>query len=170
MTPPKDTPEIFERFLPYAIALGVENRWAERFASVLAAAQAQGQQGFLWYAGSQHPWDDPTGFADSVGSSLASAISSASTAPGSSSGSGGGGSSGGGGGGGGGGGWERRKGRPRRRKKEIGPIRKSYTGWRLKPHRFATRIQAVTTSCRRYSACNTETHLPAHPSRYALTC
>jgi uncharacterized membrane protein YgcG len=105
MTPPKDTPEIFERFLPYAIALGVENRWAERFASVLAAAQAQGQQGFVWYSGSHSPWSNPTGFADSMGSSLASAISSASTAPGSSSGSGGGGSSGGGGGGGGGGGW-----------------------------------------------------------------
>ena len=42
---------------------------------------------------------------NSVGSSLASTISSASTAPGISSGSGGGGSSGGGGGGGGGGGW-----------------------------------------------------------------
>jgi len=105
MTVPTDTPQIFERYLPYAIALGVENRWAERFAGILAAAQAQGQQGFAWYAGTQHPWSDPTGFADSMGSSLASAISSASTAPGSSSGSGGGGSSGGGGGGGGGGGW-----------------------------------------------------------------
>jgi len=105
MTVPTDTPEIFERYLPYAIALGVENRWADRFAGVLAAAQAQGQQGFAWYVGTQHPWSDPTGFADSMGSSLASAISSASTAPGSSSGSGGGGSSGGGGGGGGGGGW-----------------------------------------------------------------
>jgi uncharacterized membrane protein YgcG len=105
MTPPKDTPEIFERYLPFAIALGVENRWAERFAGVLAAAAASGQQGFLWYSGSSSPWDNPTGFADSVGSSLSSTISSASTAPGSSSGSGGGGSSGGGGGGGGGGGW-----------------------------------------------------------------
>jgi uncharacterized membrane protein len=105
MTPPKDTPEIFERYLPYAIALGVENRWAERFAGVLAAAAASGQQGFLWYSGSSSPWDNPTGFADRVGSSLSSTISSASTAPGSSSGSGGGGSSGGGGGGGGGGGW-----------------------------------------------------------------
>jgi len=105
MTPPKDTPEIFEKYLPYAIALGVENRWAERFAGVLAAAAASGHQGFLWYSGSSSPWDNPTGFADSVGSSLSSTISSASTAPGSSSGSGGGGSSGGGGGGGGGGGW-----------------------------------------------------------------
>ena len=105
LTPPKETPELFERFLPYAIALGVENRWADRFQNVLAEAAAQGRQGFAWYAGSHSPWDNPGGFADRVGSSLASAVSSASTAPGSSSGSGGGGSSGGGGGGGGGGGW-----------------------------------------------------------------
>jgi uncharacterized membrane protein YgcG len=105
MTPPADTPELFEKYLPFAIALGVENRWAERFASVLAAAAAQGQQGFAWYSGSSSPWSNPGSFVDNVGSSLASTISSASTAPGSSSGSGGGGSSGGGGGGGGGGGW-----------------------------------------------------------------
>jgi uncharacterized membrane protein YgcG len=105
MTPPQDTPELFEKYLPYAIALGVENRWAERFEAILAAAAAQGRQGFAWYSGSSSPWNDPGGFVDSVGSSLASAVSSASTAPGSSSGSGGGGSSGGGGGGGGGGGW-----------------------------------------------------------------
>jgi uncharacterized membrane protein YgcG len=105
MTPPDDTPELFERYLPYAIALGVENRWAARFAGVLAAAAAQGQQGFAWYSGSRSPWSDTNGFTRSIGSSLASSVSSASTAPGSSSGSGGGGSSGGGGGGGGGGGW-----------------------------------------------------------------
>jgi uncharacterized membrane protein YgcG len=107
MTAPQDTPEIFEKYLPYAIALGVENRWADRFAGVLAAAAAApgGQQGFYWYSGNGNPWSNPTGFVDNVGSSLASTISSASTAPGSSSGSGGGGSSGGGGGGGGGGGW-----------------------------------------------------------------
>lgn len=105
MNPPDDTPELFERYLPYAIALGVENRWAERFAGVLAAAAAQGQKGFAWYAGSSDPWHNPGRFASSVGSSLASTVSSASTAPGSRSGSGGGGSSGGGGGGGGGGGW-----------------------------------------------------------------
>ena len=67
----------------------------------LAAASAQGQQGFAWYSGSSSPWSAPTSFVDSVGSSLSSAVGSASTAPGSS----GGGSSGGGGGGGGGGGW-----------------------------------------------------------------
>jgi uncharacterized membrane protein YgcG len=105
MTPPEDTPELFEKYLPYAIALGVENRWADRFAPVLAAAAASGHQGFVWYSGSNSPWSDPEGFTNSVGSSLASSVSSASTAPGSSSGSGGGGFSGGGGGGGGGGGW-----------------------------------------------------------------
>jgi uncharacterized membrane protein YgcG len=101
MTSPRDTPELFEKYLPYAIALAVENRWAERFQGVLAAASAQGQQTFAWYSGSSSPWSNPTGFVDSVGSSLSSAVGSASTAPGSS----GGGSSGGGGGGGGGGGW-----------------------------------------------------------------
>jgi len=107
MTAPKDTPEIFEKYLPYAIALGVENRWADRFRGVLAAAAAapRGHSGFAWYSGSHSPWNDADGFVSDVGSSLASSVSSASTAPGSSSGSGGGGSSGGGGGGGGGGGW-----------------------------------------------------------------
>ena len=38
--PPEKTPELFERYLPYAIALGVENRWAGKFAAVLAAAAA----------------------------------------------------------------------------------------------------------------------------------
>ena len=106
MHPPEaDTPELFERYLPYAVALGVENRWADRFAGVLAVAAAQGHSGMTWYSGNRSPWSDPSGFANTIGSSLASTISSASTAPGSRSGSGGGGSSGGGGGGGGGGGW-----------------------------------------------------------------
>ncbi len=107
MQAPKDTLQLFERYLPYAIALGVENRWADRYTGLLAAAAAApgASQGFAWYSGSHSPWDDTGGFVSDVGSSLSSAVSSASTAPGSSSGSGGGGSSGGGGGGGGGGGW-----------------------------------------------------------------
>ena len=105
MTAPRDTPEIFEKYLPYAIALGVENRWADRFRDVLAAAQAHGQHGFAWYSGSSSPWNNPRGFTEAIGSSLANTISAASVTPGSSSGSGGGGFSGGGGGGGGGGGW-----------------------------------------------------------------
>jgi len=106
--PPEKTPELFERYLPYAIALDVENRWADKFAAVLAAAAAAGAAAHTvgWYSGDSSFWDDPGGFANSVGSSLASTISSASASPSSSSGgSSGGGSSGGGGGGGGGGGW-----------------------------------------------------------------
>ncbi len=107
MQAPEDSLVLFERYLPYAIALGVENRWADRYTGLLAAAAATpgASQGFAWYSGSSSPWSDTGSFVNSIGSSLASTISSASTAPGSSSGSGGGGSSGGGGGGGGGGGW-----------------------------------------------------------------
>jgi uncharacterized membrane protein YgcG len=100
--PPDKTPELFERCLPYAIALKVENDWASRFTSILAAAAASGQaQTMAWYSGHSDPWNDPGDFADRVGGSLAGTLSSSSAAPGSSGGSGGGGSSGGGGGGGG---------------------------------------------------------------------
>jgi uncharacterized membrane protein YgcG len=104
LNPPNKTPELFERFLPYAIALDVENHWAKRFAGVLAAAAAAGATS-SWYSGSSDWSSNPTGLAHHLGSGLTSTISSAATAPGSSSGSGGGGFSGGGGGGGGGGGW-----------------------------------------------------------------
>ncbi len=108
--PPEKTPELFERYLPYAIALDVENSWAKRFSGVLAAAAASGAAAHTmgWYSGSGNAWDDPSSFVSSVGSTLNSTISSAATAPsssGSSGGSSGGGSSGGGGGGGGGSGW-----------------------------------------------------------------
>lgn len=103
--PPKKTPELFEKFLPYAIALDVENEWGKKFAGILAAAAAAGAAGYAWYHGTRDWSRDPAGFSNHLGSAVASAISSASTAPGSSSGSSGGGSSGGGGGGGGGGGW-----------------------------------------------------------------
>ncbi len=102
--PPEKTPELFEAYLPYAIALDVEQAWTERFSDVLSRAGAEEYQP-RWYHG--HSWNhnNLTGFSSAVGSAMSSAISSSSTAPGSSSGGGGGGSSGGGGGGGGGGGW-----------------------------------------------------------------
>jgi uncharacterized membrane protein YgcG len=105
LNPPDKTPELFERFLPYAIALDVENRWAKRFAGVLAAAGTSAAVS-TWYAGSRDWRNDPVGFADHLGGALSSTIASAASPPGSSdSGSSGGGSSGGGGGGGGGSGW-----------------------------------------------------------------
>ena len=103
--PPEKTPELFEKYLPYALALEVDQQWSEKFSDVLARAATDSGYSPRWYHGNH--WDrmHTNSFASNLGSSLSSAISSASTAPGSSSGSGGGGSSGGGGGGGGGGGW-----------------------------------------------------------------
>ena len=98
------TVQEFEKFLPYALALDVENAWAEQFSDVLDKAAASGHEP-SWYHGAAWSAVGAAGLAGAIGSSFTSALSSASTAPGSSSGSGGGGSSGGGGGGGGGGGW-----------------------------------------------------------------
>jgi len=105
LNPPEKTPELFEKYLPFALALDVENQWNEQFATVLASAQRDGGYHPAWYTGRSGSSLGSTHFATSLGSTFASAISSAATAPGSSSGSHGGGSSGGGGGGGGGGGW-----------------------------------------------------------------
>jgi uncharacterized membrane protein YgcG len=105
LTPPTKTPELFEEYLPYAVALDSEQAWAEQFSTILNQA-GYATQGYrpLWYAGGAG-FAAGT-FAVSLGSSFSSAIAASSSAPGSSSGIGGGGGfSGGGGGGGGGGGW-----------------------------------------------------------------
>lgn len=108
---PTKTSGLFEAYLPYALALDVEQQWAEQFADVLKTTDTAQYQP-SWYSGGH--WDsvDAGSFSSSLGNSLSSAVSSASTAPESSSGSDGGfsgsdggGFSGGGGGGGGGGGW-----------------------------------------------------------------
>ncbi len=100
---PPLTADLFERYLPAALALEVEQHWAERFASVFATEAARRSPS--WYNGDRWDVGNVSRFSTSFGASFSSAISAASTAPGSSSGSSGGGSSGGGGGGGGGGGW-----------------------------------------------------------------
>jgi uncharacterized membrane protein YgcG len=104
--PPERTPYLFEKYLPYALALGVEQQWSEQFSEVLAqAGERRVAYSPGWYSGTSWSTLGAGGFASSLGSSFSGAISSSSHAPGSSSGGGGGGSSGGGGGGGGGGGW-----------------------------------------------------------------
>jgi uncharacterized membrane protein len=107
--PPEKTPALFEAYLPYALALGVEQAWAEQFAEVFDRIKDSTGEAYQpsWYHGRwRSGWfgGSTRNFAKMT-SALNGAISSASTPPGSSSGSGGGGSSGGGGGGGGGGGW-----------------------------------------------------------------
>ncbi len=100
--PDQDTPELYQRYLPYALALDVEQHWSERFAEVLARAQ-RGEGGYApaWYHGAPYSSIDAARLGTALGGALTAAIASSSG----SSGSGGGGSSGGGGGGGGGGGW-----------------------------------------------------------------
>jgi hypothetical protein len=104
--PPDRTPQLFEQYLPFALALGVEHLWAQRFEAVFANLAGPDKASYhpSWYNGS---WNtlNLSKATSSLSSSLGSAISSSVTAPGSSSGGGGGGFSGGGGGGGGGGGW-----------------------------------------------------------------
>ncbi len=101
--PPEKTPELFEKMLPYALALGVEHEWAKQFAGVFEGLKKQGvSYAPLWYFGSLAHFNAET-FTSNVSSAFAGAVTSASTPSGSSSGFSG--SSGGGGGGGGGGGW-----------------------------------------------------------------
>lgn len=107
--PPQQTPAVFEKLLPYALALDVEEDWAEKFSGVLAVAgTVPGDSGVAYtpsfYSGASLGAFTGASFASSFSSSFTSAISSSASAPGSS-GGGGSGGSGGGGGGGGGGGW-----------------------------------------------------------------
>ena len=109
INPPEQTPETFEKLLPYALALDVEQAWAEKFSGVLSAAsQAPDGEHVAYtpsfYSGSNWNHFTASSFTSGFTDSFTSAISSSSSAPGSSDGGSGGGS-GGGGGGGGGGGW-----------------------------------------------------------------
>jgi uncharacterized membrane protein YgcG len=105
LNPPQKTPELFERMLPFALALGVEHKWSAQFRSVLFDAAKKKTYQPVWYHGQSFTPQTFASFTAAVGSSLATAISASAMAPGSSSGTMGGGFSGGGGGGGGGGGW-----------------------------------------------------------------
>jgi uncharacterized membrane protein YgcG len=111
MHPAPHTIELFERFLPYAVALNVANKWADQFQSLIADATVSTQTangaGYhpAWYHGDA--WSASTIGATTagLGTAMTAAVAAAATSPSSSSGSSGGGFSGGGGGGGGGGGW-----------------------------------------------------------------
>ncbi|MDO5563591.1 MAG: DUF2207 domain-containing protein, partial [Synergistaceae bacterium] len=102
--PPEETPELFEKLLPYALALDVAKTWGNRFEKILEKAEYKPD----WYVGPT-PFlfavsDGFGDFASDFGGTLNDSMTPKS-APGSSSGLGGGGFSGGGGGGGGGSGW-----------------------------------------------------------------
>ena len=99
---PTFSTDLYEKYLPYAIALNLENAWTAKLNRAIKSGLVErGYRQPAWYHGHRHHGNH---FSDSLSNSFNSAISSSSVAPGSSSGSSGG-SSGGGGGGGGGGGW-----------------------------------------------------------------
>ncbi len=99
--------ETYNKFLPYAVALDIEEEWTAKFNNQLAAAMSAGvsSAGGVVTASSVAAAVSTPSMTSAIGDALTSAISSSASTPGSSSGAGGGGSSGGGGGGGGGGGW-----------------------------------------------------------------
>ncbi len=94
--PPDRTPQLFERFLPHAVALDCAGVWGDKFEALLRQAQYRDYQPH-WHSGSHF---EPASLCSALESSVAAASYS-----GGGGGGGGGGGSGGGGGGGGGGGW-----------------------------------------------------------------
>ena len=90
------SPEMFEKYLPYAMAFGVADTWASAFRDIYREPPQ-------WYSGGTGPFNAMS-FSQSIGNFSSAASSSMASSPGSS-GSGGGGSSGGGSGGGGGSGF-----------------------------------------------------------------
>jgi uncharacterized membrane protein len=93
------TPELFDKYLPYAMAFGVEKKWAKAFENIYTEPPT-------WYVGPGVTHFNVGQFSHSLAGMTSKVSSTMSSSPRSSSGSGfSGGSSGGGGGGGGGGGF-----------------------------------------------------------------
>ncbi len=102
--PPPMTAERYERFLPYAVALGVEEPWTKHFERLLP--QEAENYNPAWSSGRHYTGSRSlAALSGAMVANMSSGVTSAMPQSSGSSGSGGGGSSGGGGGGGGGGGW-----------------------------------------------------------------
>ncbi|MCE7936565.1 DUF2207 domain-containing protein [Candidatus Saccharibacteria bacterium CPR2] len=100
VTAPEFTVELYEKLLPYAVVLGVEKQWAEKFKDIYTSPPS-------WYSGSDVGGFNSAVFTSHLMSSMNTINNTIVSSPSSSgsSGFGGGGSSGGGFGGGGGGSW-----------------------------------------------------------------
>jgi uncharacterized membrane protein YgcG len=108
LNPPDKTPELFEKYLPYAIALDIENKWSENFSDILLdATHNETPYRPTWFLSGNWSGMTLSIFANTLNNGITNSVTSAMVAPGGSGGgfSVGGGGSGGGGGGGGGGGW-----------------------------------------------------------------
>ncbi len=95
---PDVTPELFEKYLPYAIALNVETEWGTQFEMALnrlGKARTTDRYEPFWFDSSFYAWPTPTdfaqGFAPAFGDSIVSSLilSSSVSANGSESGNGG---------------------------------------------------------------------------------
>ncbi len=103
---PDRTPEEFEIYLPYAVALDVEKKWTAQFKSVFEKLKERNINYVPgWYIGRNFDTLYVSNISSGINNSISNIISSSYTPPGKISGFGGSGSSGRGGGGGGGGGW-----------------------------------------------------------------
>jgi hypothetical protein len=77
LNPPEVTPELFEKYLPYAIALNCENKWAKHFeaqASAAAVKPVHYQPG--WFVGTRMAIDALSSIA-TLGTSIGSAAAAA---------------------------------------------------------------------------------------------
>jgi len=101
--PPPMSTKRYERFLPFAIALGVEKPWTKHFEKLLPEEARNYNPG--WSNMRAGDFGSMSGMNRALTSNLNSGVAKSMPQSSSSSGSGGGGFSGGGGGGGGGGGW-----------------------------------------------------------------
>lgn len=109
----EEAEQIFSRYMPYAVVLGLAERWAKVFGEVAAAAAAQGYPMVMpyWYlpyggfGGFGGGFDDLGSSLDAFGEAASAALASTPGSSGNSGFSSGGGFSGGGISGGGGGGW-----------------------------------------------------------------
>ena len=77
------TAEFFERYLPYALTLGVEQQWNEQFHVVAAAATVDGNADApRWYQSAHWDIHQTSHFTRAFGGRLTQTIAASSTAPG----------------------------------------------------------------------------------------
>ena len=70
--PPKKTPELFEKFLAYAIALDVENKWGAQFNDLLTSATYKPK----WYDGTSWNVASASSFSSHLNNSLTERVNS----------------------------------------------------------------------------------------------
>jgi hypothetical protein len=81
LNPPEVTPELFEKYLPYAIALDCENRWSKNFEARTAAATVKPLvYKPHWFVGTALALD-ALGSIATLGTSIGSAAAAAAVSP-----------------------------------------------------------------------------------------